>query len=135
MVFDPKESVDMQGHTGPYIQNAFVRIKSVIRKADDFDATKIADYTGLEQEEKVLLGLLYNYPQMIKDAAENYDPSTIANYCYDLAKSFHKFYHDHSIIKADSEGAKLFRLQLSAAVANVLESGMLLLGIEMPERM
>ena len=77
----------------------------------------------------------YNYPQMIKDAAENYDPSTIANYCYDLAKSFHKFYHDHSIIKADSEGAKLFRLQLSAAVANVLESGMLLLGIEMPERM
>jgi len=89
----------------------------------------------LENEEKVLLGLIYNYPQIIKDAAEGYDPSTIANYCYDLAKGYHKLWHEHQIIKADSEGAKLFRLQLSAAVANVLESGMLLLGIEMPERM
>ena len=134
MIFDPKESVDMQGQTGPYVQNAFVRIQSILRKAGEVDGSFSA-YGKLETLEKDLLGKLYAYPALVKNAAENLDPSEIANYCYDLAKTFHKFYHDHSILKAESEAAKHFRLTLSKLIAQVLENGMSLLGIEMPERM
>lgn len=134
MIFDPKESVDMQGQTGPYVQNAYVRIQSILRKAGELP-TEITDYTKLQAAEKEMINKLYAYPNTIAIAAQNYDPSEIANYCYDLAKSFHKFYHDFSILRAESEGAKQFRLLLSKATANVLESGMKLLGIEMPERM
>ncbi|MEN0050805.1 MAG: arginine--tRNA ligase [Bacteroidota bacterium] len=134
MVFNPAESVDMQGQTGPYVQNAFVRIQSILRKAGEVNGN-YTTYDKLEPLEKELLGKLYAYPALVKNAAENLDPSEIANYCYDLAKSFHKFYHDHSILKAESEAAKHFRLALSKLIAQVLENGMMLLGIEMPERM
>ncbi len=141
MVFDPKESVDLQGQTGPYIQNAYVRILAVMRKAeiDKFGYSKIEklakEYTSLQLQEKDLIGQLYRFPETVQTAADNYDPSEIANFCYDLAKGFHKFYTDLSILKAETEEAKAFRLQLCAAVANVLKTGMGLLGIEMPERM
>jgi arginyl-tRNA synthetase len=137
MVFDPKESVDLQGQTGPYVQNAYVRIRSVLRKAENFviNPSSSADYTRLEVQEKDLISQLYRFPELVQTAAADYDPSAVANYCYDLAKAFHKFYTDYSILKADSEAAKALRLRLCEAIANVLKTGMELLGIEMPERM
>jgi arginyl-tRNA synthetase len=139
MVFDPKESVDMQGQTGPYVQNAYVRIRSVLRKAGEqlaVDSWQLAKgYAQLETQEKALVQQLYGFPELVLTAAETYDPSLMANYCYDLAKAFHKFYTDYSILKADSDEARAFRLALSNAIANVLRTGMGLLGIEMPERM
>ena len=135
MVFDPKESVDMQGQTGPYVQNAYVRIQSVLRKAGAFSLDAAGQYEQLEGLEKEILSQLYAFPGLIKEAAEGYDPSIIANFCYNLAKTFHKFYHDHSILKAATEEAKAFRLMLSMSIGQVLKKGMQLLGIEMPEKM
>ncbi len=135
MVFDPKESVDMQGQTGPYIQNAFVRIQSVLRKAALTDLSLAEKHITLEGAEKDLISMIYDFPAQIKAAAGEYDPSVIANYCYDLAKSYHKFYHDYPILKAPTQEASAFRLVLSGMIAKVLQTGMDLLGIEMPERM
>lgn len=134
MVFDPKESVDMQGQTGPYIQNAYVRVKSVLRKASD-KKEEFASYEGVQAQEKSLLTLLQSYPDILEAAARDYDPNGIANFCYTLAKEYHKFYHDIRILGAETEIAKSFRLALSAVVARTLQHGMDLLGIEMPERM
>ncbi len=135
MIFDPQESVDLQGQTGPYVQNAYVRIQSVLRswKGDAFD--KAAEYAKLEAGEKELLLQLFALPAIVQDAAVNYAPSAIAQHAYVLAKTYHKFYHDHSILKAETEAAKHFRLALSTAVAHALKFDMDLLGIEMPERM
>ena len=135
MTFDPKESVDLQGQTGPYIQNAYVRTQSVFRKADAADPAQAAQYTTLEPAEKDLIHSLFTFPEVIQEAAKEYDPSTIAQYCYNLAKQFHKFWHDVSILSADTEPAKHFRLMLCQSVANSLKFGMKLLGIEMPSRM
>ena len=134
MIFDPKESVDMQGQTGPYIQNAYVRVKSILRKAVS-NNEEYKGYSGVEPQEKVLLTLLQSYPEVLTTAATDYEPSGIANFCYTLAKEFHKFYHDIRILGAESKEAKSFRLALSALVARTLNHGMDLLGIEMPERM
>ncbi len=135
MTFDPAESVDMQGQTGPYVQNAYVRIRSVLRKAADYEAKHAADYETLQPGERELVKLLYQYPEVVATAAREYDPSHVANYAYNLARAFHKFYHDYPILKAESEAARAFRLELSRMVARVLEQAMHLLGIEMPERM
>jgi len=141
MVFDPKESVDLQGQTGPYVQNAYVRIQSVLRKADELGirnselGSHSKDYATLETDEKDLIAQLYTFPALIEEAAQTYDPSIIANYCYNLAKAYHKFYHDYSILKAESEAARAFRIKLCQAIAHVLAFGMDLLGIEMPARM
>lgn len=135
MTFNPKESVDMQGQTGPYVQNAYVRIKSVLRKAGDGDWSAAKDYENLAEQEKALVLNLFDFPNLIGAAAEDYDPSSIANYCYNLAKGFHKFYTDYSILNAESDAAKAFRIQLSKTIANTLKTGMDLLGIEMPEKM
>ena len=137
MVFDPQESVDLQGQTGPYIQYSYVRINGVLKKAEreGIDLTHVVSYDKMEQQEKDLILKIYEYPKAIEEAAATYDPSVIANFCYDLAKSFHKFWHDLSILNVELENVKIFRLQLSKAVGHVLEHGMDLLGIEMPERM
>ncbi|MEL6357783.1 MAG: arginine--tRNA ligase, partial [Bacteroidota bacterium] len=135
MVFDPKESVDMQGQTGPYVQNAYVRTRAVHRKAGERDLSIAANYTDLQEGETSLISQLYDFPGIVQEAAENYDPSIIANYCYELAKAFHKFWHDYSILNAETEAAVAFRLALCTGVGNVLNTGMNLLGIEMPERM
>lgn len=136
MTFDPKESVDMQGQTGPYVQNAYVRTQAVWRKAGlDRDVSLASQYTDLAPAERALISQLYAFPGLIKDAAESYDPSLIAMYCYELAKGLHKFWHDHSILSADSEAAIAFRLQLCKAVGNALKTGMNLIGIEVPARM
>ncbi|MCX8210515.1 MAG: arginine--tRNA ligase [Lewinella sp.] len=139
MTFDPKESVDMQGQTGPYVQNAYVRTRAVWRKADekgvDVDLSLAKDYTNLAPAERELINQLYGYPELVKTAAESYDPSLIAMFCYELAKNLHKFWHDHSILSAETPAAVAFRLQLCKAVGNTLQSGMGMLGIQVPERM
>jgi len=139
MVFNPEESVDLQGHTGPYIQNAFVRIKSILRKldeSDDFDSEgSIDDYFYLKDQERELLKLLLSYREVIERAASDCDPAHLANFAYQLARTYHRFYHEHHIIRAESDAAKAFRVKLSGVVASALEDSMFLLGIEMPERM
>jgi arginyl-tRNA synthetase len=135
MTFDPKESVDMQGQTGPYVQNAYVRIQSVLRKAGELDLSPAAGYTELVTAERDLIAQLFAFPALIQEAAAAYDPSAIANFSYDLAKSFHRFYHDHSILSAETEAAKAFRIKLSKAVAHCLKHALQLLGIEVPNRM
>ena len=134
MTFDPKESVDMQGQTGPYIQNAYVRIQSILRKSEA-EMKKKHSYEILQKLERELILLISQFPEVISSAAEDLDPSAMANYCYQLAKTYHRFYHDHRILSAESEDAKIFRLQLSFAVSQVIKTGMSLLGIEMPQRM
>ncbi len=137
MIFNPEESVDLQGQTGPYIQYSFVRINGLMTrvKKENIDLAAAADYQKIEPQEKELLTALHAFPTVIQQAADDYDPSHIANFCYDLAKSYHKFWHDLSVFNADSEAARAFRLKLSAAVGQTLKMGMGLLGIEMPERM
>ncbi len=140
MVFDPQESVDLQGQTGPYIQYSYVRINGVLKKAvnEGLNLSEKVRYDKLEPQEKDLIFKIYEYPKAIEEAASResgYDPSVVANYCYDLAKSFHKFWHDLSIYNAEDNTTKIFRLQLSQMVGHVLKHGMDLLGIEMPERM
>lgn len=135
MVFDPTASVDMQGQTAPYVQNAYVRVQSLLRKAADLEQDEPSPYREVEESERHLLQLLTIYPEVIIKAANDLDPSGVANFCYDLAKSFHRFYHDVKILSADTSGARKFRLSLSRAVAQVLEHAMNLLGIEMPQRM
>ena len=135
MTFDPKESVDMQGQTGPYIQNAFVRIQSVLRKAGEIDFAKAKDYTTLQPQEKDIILQLFDFPNIIEQAANDYDPSHVGAYCYNLAKLYHKFWHDLPMLKAETEAAKVFRLMLSTQLAKTLQFGMDLLGIEMPHKM
>ena len=136
MTFDPKESLDLQGQTGPYIQYSYVRIKGILKRAEQegLDLTQATAYASLEPVERELILALYQYPDLIKQAAEELDPSVIANYCYTLAKLFSKFWHDLQIFK-EADDAKVFRLQLSKLVGIVLRNGMDLIGIEMPNRM
>ena len=137
MIFNPEESVDLQGQTGPYIQYSYVRIYRMMLRVqnENIDLAGWKNYSEIQPQEKELLVALHNYPSIVQEAAGAYDPSLIANYCYALAKSYHRFYHDLSIFNADTEPAKAFRLQLSQTVGQVLKSGMALLGVEMPNRM
>jgi arginyl-tRNA synthetase len=137
MVFDPKESVDFEGHTGPYIQYAFVRSSGVVRDAlaKNIDLSQKSNYTDLKPEEKDLIQRMYELPKNIEEAASNYDPSVLANFCYELAKSYNRFWYHCSILKENDPDIRLFRLQSSQLVATSLQRAMDLLGIEMPERM
>lgn len=135
MIFDPKESVDMQGQTGPYIQNAYVRIQSVKRKAAESLQNNWTEYQAPNEYEKILLQHIINFPEIVKEAGKLLDPSTIANYAYALAKDYHRFYHEVRILNAETEAARTFRTVLSDKVGYVLMSAFDLLGIDMPERM
>ena len=135
MTFNPEESVDMHGQTGPYIQNAFVRIQSIKRRLQSESDGDVKLYMTLEPTEVDIVKSLVDYEQHIAQAAKEYDPSSIANFTYELAKKFHKFYHDVRILKAETPAALSFRLMLSETVASVLGHSMDLLGIEMPDRM
>jgi arginyl-tRNA synthetase len=134
LLFDPNESVDFQGHTGPFIQYTHARIKSVMSRAGVNYDEKI-DIQELSAVERDLIVVLTQFPAIISEAAKEYSPAVIANYIYELAKVFNKFYHEKSILQAEDELLKKFRLQLSAASAKVISRGMGLLGIEVPERM
>lgn len=137
MIFNPKESVELQGQTGPYIQYSYVRTKGVLQsglKTGTQALERSTDYQSLAQQEKDIILQIHEYPEVIRQAAETYDPSLIANYCYKLSKLYHKFYHDLKIVGVEPE-AEAFRLKLSKVTGDVLKSAMELLGIEMPERM
>lgn len=138
MTFNPKESIDFNGNTGPFIQYTYARIRSVLRKAMEqnieLPAQLPADITLTEKEEG-LIQLVANYASTIEEAGREYSPALIANYIYDLVKEYNQFYHDYSILREDDPEIKKFRLVLSANVAKVVKSGMSLLGIEVPERM
>jgi len=133
LLFDPNESVDFQGHTGPFIQYTHARIRSVLSRAEVKGSNR--EITELAPEERDLILALSQFPETIKLAAEGYSPAIIANYVYEVAKSFNKFYHERSILQAEDELTKQFRLQLSIASAKVIKRAMGLLGIEVPERM
>ena len=136
MLFDPRESIDFNGNTGPFIQYTHARICSVLRKAKeqgiDYSGVVTADYLAEEVE---IVKSLCDYPQTVIAAAEAFAPSMIAAYTYELCKMFNGYYHDHSILREENEAVKLMRLQLASQVARVVRRGMALLGIEVPERM
>jgi arginyl-tRNA synthetase len=133
MTFDPGESVDFNGHTGPFIQYTYARIMSVIRKGAHIG--KAPGQLELIDKEVTLIRLMYDFPDIIREASGTYNPSLIANFLYDLAKEFNQFYHDHSILSAENREQVYLRLLLAKAVGQLIESGMELLGIEVPERM
>ena len=138
MTFNPKESIDFNGNTGPFIQYTHARIKSVLRKAAEqeinFDAGLNTSLV-ISEKESYLIQLLSAFPAVVKEAGTEFSPALIANYEYELVKEFNQFYHDFSILKEENEAMKQFRLVLSASVARVIKTGMQLLGIEVPERM
>ncbi|MCT4630257.1 arginine--tRNA ligase [Winogradskyella sp.] len=133
ILFDPKESIDFQGNTGPFIQYTYARIQSILRKAD----VKGNESNGLElhDKERELLKQLEQFPEVIQNAAENHSPALIANYTYDLVKDFNSFYQNVSILGADKEEEKAFRVQLSKTVGQTIKNAFTLLGIGVPERM
>jgi len=134
ILFNPEESIELQGHTGPFIQYTHARIKSVLSKANFKNGTA-GNYSALEPVERDIIVLLTQFPEIIKTAAETYSPAIVANYVYELAKTYNKFYQDTPILKVDDENVKQLRLQLSAATAKAISKAMKLLGIEVPERM
>ena len=138
MTFNPKESIDFNGNTGPFIQYTHARIKSVLRKADDLNikTTPIdSKNVKINEKEKYLIQLLAEFPSIVQQAGDEFSPALIANYVYDLAREFNQFYHDYSILHEADEAVRNSRLILSETTAKVIKSGMELLGIEVPERM
>ena len=135
MMFNPAESIDFNGNTGPFIQYTYARIQSILRKAAQTDTPSqhASDYK-LSDKEISLIQKLNGFSAAVAQAGIDYSPSGIANYCYELTKEFNQFYHDFTILGAE-DGVRQIRLSLSSAVARILSSGMGLLGIEMPERM
>ena len=138
MLFNPKESIDFNGNTGPFIQYTHARIKSILRKADaqvKRSAARPGDQVVLSPKEIRLVKLLASYPQKVSEAADAFSPALIANYCYDLAKEFNQYYHDTPILKEENIDVLQMRLLLIETLANVLVKAMGILGIELPERM
>jgi arginyl-tRNA synthetase len=137
MMFNPTESIDFNGNTGPFIQYTYARIKSVLRKAieNDIAIDENVKLNSLFSKEKDLLKRITLFPAAVKEAGDNYSPAIVANYCYDLVKEFNQFYHEHSILSETNRDQLNFRLILSATVAQIIKKGMNFLGIEMPERM
>ena len=138
MTFNPKESIDFNGNTGPFIQYTYARIQSVLRKAAESGITipeQIPAGIELSEKEEGLIQMVADFAAVVKQAGEDYSPSIIANYTYDLVKEYNQFYHDYSILREENEAVKVFRIALSANVAKVIRLGMNLLGIEVPSRM
>ena len=138
MTFNPKESIDFNGNTGPFIQYTYARIQSVLRKAAEAGICipeTLPAGIQLSEKEEGLIQMLADFAAVVKEAGTTYSPSGIANYCYDLVKEYNQFYHDFSILREENEALKVFRLALSTNVAKIVRLGMGLLGIEVPERM
>lgn len=138
MTFNPKESIDFNGNTGPFIQYTYARIQSVLRKAKEAGIEIPAQLPAgieLSEKEEGLIQMVADFAAVVKQAGEDYSPSIIANYTYDLVKEYNQFYHDFSILREENEAVKVFRLALSENVAKVVRLGMGLLGIEVPDRM
>jgi arginyl-tRNA synthetase len=139
MLFNPEESIDFNGNTGPFIQYTYARIRSLLRKAADqnkrIELSGDEDFTSLHGAEMDILKALHEYPEVIKNAGDNLSPAMIANYAYDLAKAFNSFYQEVSVLKEDDENKTALRLSLALMTGKVIKSAMGLLGIEVPERM
>ena len=138
MLFNPEESIDFNGNTGPFIQYTYARIRSILRKAEAQNITlpaSLNDDAPLNEKEIALFQKLNDFGAAVAQAGIDYSPSGIANYCYELTKEFNQFYHDYSILNADTEAEKITRLMIAKNVAKVIKNGMALLGIEVPERM
>ncbi len=137
MLFNPKESIDFNGNTGPFIQYTYARIRSIFRKGNiDPAAVKFrAEQVTISKLEKDIFKLLYAYPAVVKEAGKNYSPALVANFSYELACAYNAFYHDIQVLKEEDESLRNFRLALSAKAGEVIKHAMCLLGIEVPERM
>ena len=138
MLFNPEESIDFNGNTGPFVQYTYARVRSILRKAAAQGLAlpaSLPDDAPLNEKEISLIQKLSDFAAAVAQAGKDYSPSGIANYCYELTKEFNQFYHDYSILNADSEAEKITRLVLAKNVAKVIKNGMSLLGIEVPERM
>ena len=138
MTFNPKESIDFNGNTGPFIQYTHARIRSVLRKAQEQSISygKLNNLNlSISEKERYLVQLLTEFPLMVKEAGDEFNPALIANFLYELVKEYNQFYHDYSILKEENTDLRNFRLVLSSAIADVIKDGMALLGIEVPERM
>jgi arginyl-tRNA synthetase len=135
MMFNPEESVDFNGHTGPFIQYTHARIRSVLRKAEAEPAHKEGGYAEIHAVERDLIKRLYAFPATVQAAADSYDPALVANYAFFLAGDYNRFYHELTILKEENVAAKDFRLALSLFTANVIKKSLSLLGVEAPERM
>jgi len=138
MTFNPQESIDFNGNTGPFIQYSYARIQSILRKAKaaniKLGETVLSEYK-ISEKEKSLIKLLHEYPQVIKLAADNLSPAQIANYTYELAKEFNQFYHEFPILVEENASTRVFRLELSKFIGETIKSGLNLLGIDVVERM
>lgn len=135
MLFNPQESIDFNGNTGPFVQYTYARIRSVLRKSDEADAA--TDITAYEPNEKEIeiIQRIADFPSVVSEAGRTYSPALIANYVFELAKGYNQFYHDYSILKEENGVARTFRLHLSRTVADIIRRGFSLLGVEVPERM
>ena len=136
MLFNPAESIDLNGNTGPFIQYTYARIRSVLRKGNSIKKVE-SDFSShkLSKEEKSLIHLIYLYPQTVREAGENYSPALVANYVYEVAKAYNHFYHDHVIVDESQLETSSFRLKISELTSSVIRESMNLLGINVPERM
>ena len=132
-MFDPKESIDFNGNTAPYIQFNFVRTRSLLRQSTD-DLSQISNIE-LNESEQNLIQAIYQFPSIVEEAANNYNPALVANYCYDLVRAYSSFYQGNPILKENDEEKRKLRLLISKKIGDVLHTGMGLLGIELPERM
>ena len=135
MLFNPEESIDFNGNTGPFIQYTHARIRSILRKAANTSMPSLSSTPSLADKEVELIQKMSEYGAAVEQAGKDYSPSGIANYCYELTKVFNQFYHDYSILNEPDADKKAFRLVLARNVAKILKNGMNLLGIEVPERM
>jgi arginyl-tRNA synthetase len=136
MMFNPKESIDFNGNTGPFIQYTHARIRSVVRKSAENSLEPSVAYEGaLNGKERDLMKFILAFPEAVRQAGEQFSPAVIANYAFDLAKEYNSFYHENSILKEEDKARAAMRLALSVKTAAVLSSAMLLLGIKVPERM
>ena len=135
MTFNPKESIDFNGNTGPFLQYTYARIQSILRKSqDDIDGTDISTVAPNDKETSLIQRLI-DFSATVADAGKNYSPALIANYVYDLAKEFNQFYHDYSILREEDAQVRVFRLKLARTVGQIIKRAVWLLGMEVPERM
>jgi arginyl-tRNA synthetase len=135
MLFNPEESIDFNGNTGPFIQYTYARIRSILRKAEGTNYSLTSHLSPLTSKEVELIQKMSEYGAAVEQAGKDYSPSGIANYCYELTKVFNQFYHDYSILNESDEQKKAVRLMLAKNVAKIIKNSMALLGIEVPERM
>ena len=136
MLFNPAESIDFNGNTGPFIQYTYARIRSIMRKLQPAELEfQLTGNIELNEKEVALIQQMNSFPAVVTQAGNDYNPSCIANYCFELTKNFNQFYHDYSILQAESEEKKQLRIVIARNVAKIIKTGMGLLGIEVPERM